>query len=53
VVELHHVDAAPAPAPGNNFDAAPVPTLLYTVASQLFENKQKLTLGLPILLIIV
>jgi hypothetical protein len=34
VVEPHHFYAAPAlaPAPGENFDAAPAPTLLYSKA---------------------
>jgi hypothetical protein len=42
VAEPHNFDAAPAP--GENFDAAPAapaPTLY--IASQLSENKQKLT----------
>jgi hypothetical protein len=39
-------------APGKNFDAAPtapVPTLLLYLASQFFENEQKLMKGLGLL----
>jgi hypothetical protein len=42
VAEPHHFYAAPAPAPGENFDAAPAlalaPTLLYSKAKFLKRN---------------
>jgi hypothetical protein len=39
VVKPHHFYAAPAPAPGVNFDAAPAPTLLYSKAKCLKRTK--------------
>jgi hypothetical protein len=47
VAEPHHFDAAPAP--GKNFDAASghaAPAPPYYILSQIFPNKQKLTLGI-------
>jgi hypothetical protein len=32
VAEPHHFYAAPTPVPGENLDAAPAPTLLYSKA---------------------
>jgi hypothetical protein len=39
VAEPHHFYAAPAPAPGENFEAAPAPTLLYSKAKFLKRTK--------------
>jgi hypothetical protein len=42
VAEPHHLYAAPSPAPGENFDAAPAPappTLLYSKATFLKRTK--------------
>jgi hypothetical protein len=47
LAETHHFYAAPASAPGKNFDAAPAPTLLCSI--KLMENERKLILGLWLL----
>jgi hypothetical protein len=39
VAEPHHFYAAPAPAPGENLYAAPVPTLLFNKVKFLKEPK--------------
>jgi hypothetical protein len=57
-LEPYHIDTAPVPALGKNFVPAaaasdPALNLLQYISSQLFQTKQKLTLGVDKVFVLI